>query len=212
MEKKKFSKKSAFIFVISGPSGSGKTTLAEKILKARNFKKLLARSISFTTRPKRAGEKEGEDYFFISRETFLRENKAKKVLEWTKYLEYYYGTPKGFVDKQLRAGRHLVMCLDLRGALRIKRIYPKNAVTIFVEPPSLKDLRERIVKRSRETRKTEIARRMALARKELLARNKYDYRIVNDRLGRVVKELKGIILSKIKGEKAYGLRTARESY
>lgn len=185
--------------MLSGPSGSGKTTLAEKVLQAPGLRKKLVRSISFTTRPKRSGEKDKRDYFFISRRRFLEQNRQKKILEWTRYLGYYYGTPKAHIDKQLAQGRHVLMCLDLRGAVLIKRMYPQKAVTIFVKPPSLGTLRKRIEGRCSKITPDEVRRRLRLARGELLAAAKYDYRLVNGDLSRGVNELKKIILSNIKG-------------
>jgi guanylate kinase len=171
--------KEGLLFVLSGPSGSGKTTLAEKILTAPVLKGRLIKSVSFTTRAKRPGEVEGRDYFFITPREFQRQHKAKRILEWTRYLEYYYGTPKGFVDRRLRQGKHLLMCLDIHGARRIKRLYPRNTVTIFIEPPSLETLRQRLLRRSDKTDHGEIQRRVGLAKAELMAAHTYRYRLVN---------------------------------
>ena len=112
------------IFVISGPSGSGKTTLAQSLLKDRKLKKKIARSVSFTTRPKRSGEKNRKDYFFIGKNDFKEKLKSKKILEWTRYLGYYYGTAKDFFEAQLVKSKAVVLCLDLKGAARIKKLYP----------------------------------------------------------------------------------------
>ena len=192
-------KNQGLIFIISGPSGSGKTTLLKKLLLVRTLKNRLARSISFTTRPKRSNEKDGEDYFFLSDKQFKEKQKAKKILEWTRYLGCYYATPKDFVEKQLKKGKHLILCLDLKGTLKIKRLYPKDTITIFVMPPSLEALKGRIKKRCNTTKKEEVQKRLKLAQAELLAANRYDYCLVNKELGQVAKELKGIILSKING-------------
>ena len=190
-------KNQGLIFIISGPSGSGKTTLLEKLLARSALKKRLVRSISFTTRPKRSNEQEGRDYFFISQKQFREKQKAKKLLEWTRYLGYYYATAKDFVEKQLKKGKHLAMCLDVKGALQIRRIYPKRVVTIFIQPPSLETLQERIKKRCHRTRKEEVQKRLRLAKTELLAASSYDYCLVNVDLRQVIKELQGIISSKI---------------
>ena len=192
-------KNQGLIFIISGPSGSGKTTLLKKLLLVRTLKNRLARSISFTTRPKRSNEKDGEDYFFLSDKQFKEKQKAKKILEWTRYLGCYYATPKDFVEKQLKKGKYLILCLDLKGTLKIKRLYPKDTITIFVMPPSLEALKDRIKKRCNTTKKEEVQKRLKLAQAELLAANRYDYCLVNKELGQVAKELKGIILSKING-------------
>jgi guanylate kinase len=190
-------RKKGIIFVISGPSGSGKTTLAKNLLKALDLKDKLVKSVSFTTRPQRPGEVEGKDYFFINERQFRKEQKAKKILEWTRYLGYYYATSKDFIEKNLKVGSHILLCLDLKGALKIKRIYPGNTVTIFIIPPSLKVLRDRIRKRSHATREKEILLRIRLAKKELLAKHSYDHCIFNNELAAAVKGLKKIVLEKI---------------
>lgn len=185
------------IFIISGPSGSGKTTLLKHLLKAKGLKNCLIKSTSFTTRPKRPNEQGGQDYFFISEKEFKRQLKAKKILEWTKYLGYYYATPRELVARHLKEGNHIILCLDLKGALRVKRLYPHNTVTIFILPPSLKTLWERIRGRSQKTKEQEIDKRMRLATKELLAAPRYDYCLVNKDLVKAVTELQDFILNKI---------------
>jgi len=185
------------IFVISGPSGSGKTTLLKNLLKAKGLKNRLVRSISFTTRAKRPDEKYGKDYFFISAREFQHKRRAQKLLEWTKYLGYYYATPKDFFKNWFAKNRHLILCLDLKGALKIKRLYPKDTVNIFVMPPSLGVLRERIKKRANKTKEDEVRERLGLAKEELLASRAYDYCLVNKDLGKTLKKLKKLILERI---------------
>jgi len=192
---RKQKKKSGFIFIISGPSGSGKTTLLENLFRDRELKKRLVKSVSFTTRPKRQGEREGRNYFFVTESEFRRKLKAEKILEWTKYLGYYYATPRDFVEQHLKQGKDIALCLDLKGACRIKRFYPKNSVTVFVLPPSVKSLRERIEGRCKRTGKLEIKQRLKLAKEELLASHKYDYTLVNKNLSQALRELKSIITS-----------------
>lgn len=181
------------IFVISGPSGSGKTTLAQSLLKDRKLKKKIARSVSFTTRPKRSGEKNRKDYFFISQNDFKEKLKAKKILEWTRYLGYYYGTAKDFLGAQLRKSKAIVLCLDLKGAAEIKKLYPGITTTIFIMPSSLDELYSRIKNRCKDTKVREISRRLKLAGKEIRAKKRYDYIVVNKDLEAAVRELKGII-------------------
>ncbi len=189
-------RKTGLIFIVSGPSGSGKTTLVQGVLTDKKLKNKFARSVSFTTRPKRTGEKNGRDYFFISREEFTAALKAKKILEWTKYLGYYYGTPKDFVDRQLRSKRDLFFCIDLKGARNIKRLYPDNTVTIFIRPGSLRDLPVRIRKRCQGTGEEEINSRLKLAKKEVLAAKTFDYQLVNKNLTQALKKLKNIVLER----------------
>ncbi len=186
-----------YIFIISGPSGSGKTTLAEKIIKSAAFKNKIKKSVSFTTRPKRSNERKNKDYFFITEARFKQLLRAKKILEWTKYLEYYYGTSRELVAEGLRQGSNIVLCVDLKGAARIKRLYPENIVTIFIMPPSFEELRKRIENRCSEINKIEIRRRVKLAEKEVLSAEKFDYCLINKNLDKTVKQLKEIILREI---------------
>ncbi len=190
-------KKRGVIFALSGPSGSGKTTLLKKILENKKLKNKLVKSISFTTRPRRSQERRNKDYFFISEKEFKQRKAAGKIAEWTKYLDYYYGTPKEFLTQQLEQGKNIVLCLDNKGVLSIKRIYPESTVTIFIVPPSLRELRERIETRCNKTKREEIKKRLKLANSELLLSAKYDYRIFNKDLDLAIKELQDIVLSEI---------------
>lgn len=192
MKRVQAAQKQAWLFVLSGPSGSGKTTLADGLVSARSLKGRIARSVSFTTRPRRGTERHGKDYFFISREEFLRLKKAKKILEWTRYLGYYYGTARDFVTQQLGRSRGLIFCLDIRGARQIKAAFPRRAVTIFIMPPSIEELARRIKTRCR-TGAEEIARRVAAARREVRAARTYDYVVINDRLAGAHRQLRAII-------------------
>ena len=185
--------KKGLIFVISGPSGSGKTTLAQKIFKELKSKHKFVKSVSFTTRPKRKGERQGEDYVFISAEEFRKLLKAKKILEHTRYLGYDYGTPHDFFKQALSKYSNIILCLDIRGALFVKKTYPHRAITIFVMPPSLGIAKKRILSRSAQTQPGEINKRIQLANKELSHANQYDYCLINDNLNRAVKELVRII-------------------
>jgi len=185
------------IFVISGPSGSGKTTLLNRLIQDKEIGKLLIKSRSLTTRPRRWQERDGRDYFFISPGEFKRLLKAKKILEWTRYLGYYYGTPRGEVEARLKKGGHTGFCLDLKGAALLKKIYPNNTVTVFVLPPSLDTLKTRIEGRSRSTDKKEVAQRLKLAERELRAASDFDYCILNNNLQVALKELKEIFLTHI---------------
>lgn len=194
MKAKKRENKPGKIFIISGPSGSGKTTLLSRLIQDKIIGKLLAKSRSVTTRPKRLGERQGKDYFFVTKDEFKCLLKAKKILEWTRYLGYYYGTPKELVENRLKQGKYLGLCLDLKGATVLKKIYPRNAVTVFVLPPSLNVLKTRIEGRCRETNKKEITQRLRLAKQEILAAAKFDYCILNQNLRVALRELKNIFL------------------
>jgi len=201
---KRQTKKRGLIFILSGPSGSGKTTLLKELLRHKDLRDQLVRSVSLTTRPKRSREKSGKDYFFISREQFKQARKAKKILEWTRYLGYYYATPKDFIDRQLRLAKNLILCLDLKGAFILKRRYPRNTVTIFVMPPSLDALLDRITRRCRKTRNEEVRQRLALAEEEVRAAARYDYRVVNRDLREAVERLRDIILKEMARNKNLG--------
>ena len=185
------------IFVVSGPSGSGKTTLLKRALDSKFLRARLAKSVSITTRPKRSGEREAKDYFFVKTPEFRRLNKAKKILEWTRYLGYYYGTKKDFLEERLSKGKHLALCLDLKGALRLKKLYPENTVTVFIDPPSIKELRKRIEGRCSKTKQEEINKRIRLAVEELKNSGRYDYVLKNKNLAHAEKKLKEIILKEI---------------
>jgi len=185
------------IFVVSGPSGSGKSTLLKRLLRNKAIRQKVAKSVSYTTRRKRSGERERKDYFFLTPQDFKAKKRKKLILECTRYLGYDYATPRDFVEGKLKAGKHIILCLDFRGARRVKRFYPKNTVTVFILPPSLDVLQERIEGRCRRTKKEEIIRRLRLAEKELLAFEWYDYCLVNKNLARAAEELKEIVLNKI---------------
>ncbi len=194
-------KKKGLLFLISGPSGSGKTTLATALIKDKRFASKLARSVSATTRKKRYGEKDGRDYFFVSRQDFLRRRNSKKILEWTQYLGYYYGTPKEFVEGKLASGKSLVMCLDYRGLLQLKKFYARQLRTIFIIPPSIGELRRRIISRCPNIALKEIRRRLNVAKKELKFAGKYDYRLVNKQVKRALSDLKKIVQKELEKER-----------
>jgi guanylate kinase len=198
------SPKKGKIFVISGPSGSGKTTLRDRLLKEKKIKKLFVKSVSFTTRKIRTGEQEGRDYFYISEKSFRQKLRGRKILEWTRYLGYYYATSRDFVSGQLKKGKSILLCLDLKGALKVKKLFPENSVTVFIKPPSIKELKRRIEQRCSKTCGKEIGKRLELAGKEALSAAKYDYRIVNKNLPQACQKLRGIALKEIminKGER-----------
>lgn len=189
------------IFVISGPSGSGKTTLAKKLLSDAGLKKSLSRLASFTTRPRRPGERQGHDYFFVSKEQFLEQRRAKKFLEWIEYLGYYYATAKKIIEAKLNQGRSIVLCLDQRGAFRIRRLYPELARLIFILPPDLKTLKKRIDSRANGAKAKaakENKQRLSLAKREIRHKHMYDFCLVNKDLSKALRELKSIVKKEIK--------------
>ena len=149
------------IIILSGPSGSGKTTLYKRLLASRDFKDRLAKSISVTTRPRRPGEKNGRDYFFVSPRMFLAKKRAGHFFESQKVFNNYYGTPNKYVRDLLKAGKNVLLCIDVRGAKTVCQKYP-DAVRIFIKTPSL-----RILKRRLEGRRSEHKDNVALRLKRV---------------------------------------------
>lgn len=178
------------LFVISAPSGSGKTTLCQKLLDSVSRRRLV-RSISATTRKPRRGERQGKDYFFIPREEFIRRRRAGEFIEWAGVLDNYYGTPRDFVESNLNKGRDVLLSIDVQGARQIKRRI-KNAVFIFIAPPSFQELARRLQNRSTESSE-EIAQRLQLAQKEMRYIKEYNYTIVNDNFEEALRQLLEII-------------------
>lgn len=186
------------IFVISAPSGCGKTTLCRKLL---NDKLKLARSISATTRSARKGEKEGVDYFFVSPAEFIAMIDKKDFLEYEENFGYLYGTPKKLVEELLNSGKNVLLSIDVKGAMNVRKLYPKESVLIFILPPSIEALKKRLEERSSDAAHS-ILNRLKISRKEIAYKNRYDYTVVNDRLGTAYKKLKNIIISE--GERYAG--------
>lgn len=179
------------LFVLSAPSGSGKTTLCRKLAGFSSDGRKLVRSVSATTRSPRKGEKEARDYFFISPKEFNRRRKAGQFLEWARVLGQFYGTPRGFVQENLRRGNDVLLSIDVRGARQVRR-KTKRAVLIFVLAPSFEELTERLKKRSTESLR-EISRRLNLAKQEMRRAKEYNYVVVNDKISQALARLKAII-------------------
>lgn len=183
-------KSKGLILVISAPSGCGKTSLIKALLKNTTN---LIRSISFTTRPPRKEERNGVDYNFISEGEFKRRLKKGEFLEWSKPFGHYYATPKGFIKKNINRGRDVILSLDVNGASFFKRNF-KNAVSIYILPPSLKALRNRLISRSAEDLK-EIGKRLRFAKKDISNLKRYDYAVVNDNFNEAVGGLKAVLVA-----------------
>jgi len=177
------------LFVLSGPSGVGKGTVLEALMK--NFKEV-EYSVSATTRERRPGEIDGEDYFFISEERFKELKKNDKFIESAKVHNNYYGTPKKYVDRTLAEGKDIILEIDIQGAKQVKEKYP-NAVFIFLKPPSIEELKNRLQKRNTENDKTKKVR-LKNAKTEIQEISEYDYTILNDEVENAVSELKRVIL------------------
>lgn len=177
------------VFVLSAPAGTGKTTLARMLCEEFSCVK---ESISCTTRPIRPGEKEGDHYHFISREEFESKIKAGDFLEYAKVFDDYYGTSKQYVLKEQQNGKHVILVIDTQGALQLKGKFP--AVFIFIAPPTLEELRERLIKRKTETPQM-IEKRLAWAKHEITLANQYDYLIINDNLQVAYDVLRSILIA-----------------
>lgn len=185
---KKYLKKRGKLYVVSGPSGCGKTTLCAKLLK----KDLgLTRSVSATTRIPRADERRNKDYIFTTKGLFQKDVKKKRFLEHAKVFDNYYGTPKKFVLETLKKNKDVLLNIDVQGAAQIKKNF-KEAILIFILPPSLKVLCKRLQNRSTDT-KEEVKKRLKIAEKELNAINMYDYIVLNDKLSTATKDIVAII-------------------
>ncbi|MDY3005797.1 guanylate kinase [Anaerococcus porci] len=180
--------KKGFLLVISGPSGVGKGTVLHDLM---NTQKNLVYSVSVTTRKQRPGEIEGVSYFFKSHDEFEKMINEDKFLEYAKVHNNYYGTPKDFVEEKINEGKIVILEIDVQGALNVKK-NTDNGVFIFLAPPSLSELKNRIVNRGTETTK-DIKLRMNNAKKELSYINEYDYLVVNDHLNSAINLVNEII-------------------
>jgi len=168
---------SGILLVLSGPAGVGKGSILRQ---AASHLPGLTTSVSVTTRPPRRGEVEGREYFFRSRQEFERMVANGDFLEWAPYLEHAYGTPRRWVEEQLAAGRDVVLEIEVKGALQVRRQFPE-AVLIFVVPPSYSELAARLRGRQTETAEA-LARRLQVARDEIRQVGAYDYLIINNDL------------------------------
>jgi guanylate kinase len=176
------------LFVISAPSGAGKTTLCNRL--RAHFKDLLY-SVSHTTRPPRPGEKDGIDYFFVDVKTFETGIKQGKWAEWARVHDNYYGTSAAFIGSALNDGKHILLDIDVQGADQIVKRFPQS-ITIFIMPPSTKELVRRLDKRGTDSDAV-IAKRMAAADKEMAQKDHYRHIIVNDDLDKASARLVEIV-------------------
>ncbi|NWN45863.1 guanylate kinase [Candidatus Phytoplasma pruni] len=198
--------KKGLVIVISGPSGVGKGTLTKALLKkeGHNF----VYSSSMTTRAPRAGEIEGKDYFFVDQAFFQQKIKEKYFLEHNKFIGNYYGTPYDKVLDQVEEGKEVILEIDVQGSLQIrKHKISKDAIFIFIVPPTKQALYNRLKKRNTESEEI-IRQRMDKADQEFLLAYKYDYIVVNDDIDKAVDKIISIIIaehSKVKNSISYYL-------
>jgi guanylate kinase len=176
------------VFVITGPSGVGKGTLI-RLLRERLPE--LALSVSATTRPARAGETQGEDYWFLSDEEFDRRVEQGDFVEWAEYSRRRYGTLREELERHTSGGRPVVLEIEVQGARQVRKTLP-DAVQIFIRPPSDDDLRDRLIGRGTDDPE-QIERRLRVAREELEAAGEFQHVVVNDRLDEAVDKLAGIV-------------------
>ena len=179
----------AFPIIVSSPSGAGKTTIVQALL-AQN--KTLSRVITATTREPRSGEKDGADYHFWTLKQFERAIAKKQMLEWAHVHTNYYGTPKKSVNDLIKKGICPVLVIDVQGARIVRKVYPE-AVSVFIIPPSLDELKKRILGRNDNTK--DIAVRLKTAKKEMQDIDRYDYAVINDDLQQAIAKVQSIILA-----------------
>lgn len=177
-----------FLLVLSSPSGGGKTTIAKSLLQARDD---LGYSVSATTRPRREGEREGADYYFLSREEFLRRVEAGEFLEWATYAGNLYGTLRSEIDRIFARGRTAVLDVEIEGARQIRASFP-NSLHLFVLPPSAEVLVSRLAGRNTEPAAV-VRERITRAADELAAVAEYDYAIFNEELVLAVAQVAAIL-------------------
>lgn len=192
------------LFILSSPAGGGKTTIANLLVK--EIPKL-KRVVTCTTREPRPGEKNGVDYFFLSKEEFEKRVKKNEFLEYAIVHGHYYGTPKREVEEELSKGYDLLLVIDVQGMRQIKS-NKKDIITIFIIPPSLDELISRMKKRGDSPE--EIKKRLETAKKEIPAWKEYDYIIVNDILEKAKENIKLIILSNRLKSKRFDINTIKD--
>ncbi|CAG7603916.1 Guanylate kinase [Paenibacillus solanacearum] len=178
------------LIVLSGPSGVGKGTVCKAL---RECASDIVYSVSATTRAPRQGEVEGVNYFFKSREQFQQLIEQDQMLEWAEYVGNYYGTPRKFVEDTLASGKDIILEIEVQGALKVKQKFPEG-VFIFLLPPSLPELENRIVGRGTETEDV-IRSRMSVAMEEIALMEHYDYAIVNDQVDLACSRIRSILVA-----------------
>ncbi len=181
-------KKKGVLIVISSPSGAGKTTIAKKLTSKKSNIEL---SVSLTTRKPRAGEIDGIDYKFVSPNFFKQKIKQKAFLENARVFDNFYGTLKKKIESKLNKGKNILLDIDWQGARQVKKRLPNDTVTIFILPPSLKELEKRLKKRERSI--TFVKKRMSKAKQEIMHWSEYDYAVVNKDLNSCLNKIKNIL-------------------
>ena len=184
-------KTQGILIVVSGFSGAGKGTLMKALM--NRYSERYALSVSATTRSPREGEKNGVEYFFRTKEDFEKMIAKDELIEYAKYVDNYYGTPKAYVEEQLSAGKDVILEIEIQGALKIKEKFP-DTLLLFVTPPDADTLKERLIGRGTETMDV-IEARMKRAAEEAQFMDQYDHLVINDKLEICVEEMHQIIQS-----------------
>lgn len=177
------------LLVISSPSGAGKSTLCRMLLENDPLIKM---SISITTRPKRPSEQDGVDYYFVDKNQFENMVDNSELMEYARVFDFSYGTPKITVEKYLQSGFDVLFDVDWQGAAQLRGYARENLVSIFIIPPSMEELENRLRKRGQDTEEV-IMKRMKKAKSEISHFNEYDYVVINDDVEKTLKVIKDII-------------------
>ena len=176
------------LIIVSAPSGCGKSTVVHRLMEVREN---LRFSVSATTRRPRDGEKDGVDYYFVSREKFQKMIDSNEFLEHAEYVGNCYGTPRAAVDTQLNDGHDVYLDIDVQGAMQVKELRP-DTLLVFLMPPSLEELERRLILRGTDSPEA-IQNRLKTAEFEFSFRDRFDYVVVNDVVERAVAEISGLI-------------------
>jgi guanylate kinase len=186
------------LLVVSGPSGSGKSSLCKRLCAHFDLARL---SVSTTTRAPRGDEKEGKDYFFVSKEAFTSAIDRGEFLEWANVHGNFYGTSKKWVEEALASGKSVIFDIDVQGQASICKIFPNETTSVFVTTPSVAVLRDRLIKRGADDAAA-IEKRLSAALGEMGCIDRYDYLLINDSFEESFESLKGVVLaSRIKSRK-----------
>ena len=198
-------KRRGLMYVLSSPSGAGKTTISRALLKQNDN---LVVSVSATTRPRRAGEVQGQDYYFVDTAEFNRMVDDGEMLEHAKVFGHYYGTPRAPVEKALEAGKDVIFDIDWQGTQQLSEMARDDLVTVFILPPSAKELENRLRNRSKDTLETDtqIRDRMAKANDEMTHYLEYDYVLINRDIDEAIKRTQMILdAERLKRHRRVGL-------
>ena len=196
MDQNQGGSKRGTLFIIAAPSGAGKTSLVRALLATNPGIEV---SISYTTRPRRPGERDGVDYHFVAQDTFRKLVQAGDFLEYAQVFDHYYGTSRSKVLEQLGSGLDVILEIDWQGAQQVRRTMA-NTVSIFILPPSRQALEQRLISRKQDSEEV-VRRRLQEAMTEISHYDEFDYIVVNDDFDSTLKELQAIIKSPPRGKK-----------